>query len=362
MGKVSIVRTAGEVGEALIRALDLIGGPEQFMDHNDVIMLKPNLNGTEGFTDIRLAESMIRLILDFRVKRLLIAESCFGNPGMTDMFFNKTGYSGLAKRYGIDLINLNKSEAVETRVKKPLILDRLKIAREVFEVDRIINMPVMKVHYATGVTLSLKNLKGLLVGDEKRRFHEVGLDRAIVDLNNTIKPDLNIIDCISCMERMGPRGGDVVNLNLLIAGRDCAEVDYVGMEIMGYRPDEVRHFLYYINENNVDVNGIEVAGEKISDVKYKFKKAKLENILPGSFRIRNRNACSSCMNALLLSCQILEKPASRDVLFYLGSDLDEEKADAITIAFGNCCTTRADRRIRGCPPYPFELKRILEGS
>jgi uncharacterized Fe-S center protein len=79
----------------------------------------------------------------------------------------------------------NRSEAVEVEVKDPLVLAKVNIAKEVFEADRIINIPVMKVHYATGITLALKNLKGLLVRDEKRRFHEIGLDKAIVDLNST---------------------------------------------------------------------------------------------------------------------------------------------------------------------------------
>ena len=89
----------------------------------------------------------------------------------------------------------------------------------------------MKVHYATGITLALKNMKGLLVGGAKRRCHEAGLDKAIVDLNNTldkaivdlnntIRPHLNVVDAISCMERMGPRGGDIVRMDLVMAGGD----------------------------------------------------------------------------------------------------------------------------------------------
>jgi len=58
-----------------------------------------------------------------------------------------------------------------------VVLEKLRIAREVYEADRITNLPNMKVHYATGITLALKNLKGLLVGNEKRHFHEVGLDK-----------------------------------------------------------------------------------------------------------------------------------------------------------------------------------------
>ncbi len=363
MGKVSIVKTNEGIKSSLQKALDLIGGLESYISNNERIMLKPNLNGTEGITNIELVEALIQLLLNFKVKSIVIAESTFGNEQMTDMYFSKSGYVELAKKYGIKLINLNKSEIMEVEVRKPLALEKLKIAREAFEVDKIINIPVMKVHYATGITLALKNLKGLLVRDEKRHFHEVGLDKAIVDLNNTIKPGLNIIDCISCMERMGPKGGDIVSLNLLIAGGDCVEVDYVGSLLMGYELEEVKHLKYYIEENKIDLDKIELVGESIDDVKYGFTKVEMENIVPNGFRIHNKNACSSCMNALLLSCQFLEKDIPDNVEIYLGSAVEESgSSDAVKIAFGNCCKDGAffDRVVKGCPPFPFTLKNIFE--
>lgn len=363
MGKVSIVRTNEGIKSSLQKALDLIGGLESYISRDERVMLKPNLNGTEGITNIELVEALIQLLLDFKVKNIVIAESTFGDQQMTDMCFNKSGYVELAKKYGINLINLNKSEIVEVKVREPLALEKLKIAREVFEVDKIINIPVMKVHYATGITLALKNLKGLLVGDEKKHFHEVGLDKAIVDLNNTIKPGLNIIDCISYMERMGPKGGDIVSLNLLVAGGDCAEVDYVGSLLMGYELEEVKHLKYYIEENKIDLGKIELAGESIEDVKYGFKKVEMDNIIPEGFKIYSENSCSSCMNALLLSCQFLEKDVPDNVEIYLGSVVKEScSSDAVKIAFGNCCKSGKffDRIVKGCPPYPFMLKKVLE--
>jgi len=362
MGKVGIVKTTQGIKKGLTHALDLIGGLGHYIKKNDKVLLKPNLNGVEGCTNRELVESLIQLLFDLNVREVFMAEATFGDSRMTNVFFEKTGYAELAEKYGISLFNLNESEAVEVEVKNPLILDKLRIAREVYEADKIINLPNMKVHYATGITLALKNLKGLLVGDEKRHFHEVGLDKAIVDLNNTIKPHLNIADCISCMERMGPRGGDIVNLNLLMAGESPAEVDYIGSLIMGYTLDEVRHLKYYIDVNNIDPGRIEVVGEKIGDVRYPFKKVVLGNIIPGKFRIHEKNACSSCMNAFLLSCSFLEGELADYADVYLGSLMDENEATGdLKIAFGNCCSDdkRFNIRIKGCPPYPFVLKERL---
>ncbi|MDD5169460.1 MAG: DUF362 domain-containing protein [Syntrophales bacterium] len=362
MGRVSIVRTGGGIDSALQRSLELIGGMGEFIHPQETVMLKPNINGTEGVTSIDLVESLIRLLRDFGVGKITVAEATFGNERMTDMFFAKSGYGEMVNRYGIDLINLNRSEAVDVPVRNPHILGSLQVAREVFETDRIINIPVMKVHYATGVTLALKNLKGLLVLGQKRHFHEVGLDEAIVDLSNTIKPDLNIIDCIQCMERMGPRGGDLVDLNLLIAGAERAETDYVGCLIMEHVPDEVGHLRLYMEDHRIDPSKIEVIGEKIDDVKYPFKKAQMTGAIPQGFLVHNIDACSSCMNALLLSFANLEKEISHDMHVYLGEKIDQSAAGVgYKIAFGNCCDKGVayDLVIKGCPPYPFDLNNRL---
>ncbi len=363
MGKVSIGRINQGIKEGLVKVLDLLGGLEHFIDRNDRIMLKPNLNGEEGCTNIELVECLLQLLLDLNVKKVFIAESTFGTSQITNMFFNKTGYSDLAKKYNIDLVNLNKSEVVRVKVEKPLILEKINIAKEVFEADKIINLPNMKVHYATGVTLAMKNLKGFLVGDEKKHFHTVGLDKAIVDLNNTIKVHLNIVDCISCMERMGPRGGDIVKLNLLIAGENIAEVDYVGTQIMSYGVDEVKHLKYYLEMNKVDLDSVEVVGEDIGNVKYRFKKVDLKGIVPKGFRIHNRDACSSCMNAFLLSCFLLQDKLDEDMDVYLGSLVEEDDiSEGFKIGFGNCCPKEInfEKRINGCPPYPYLLRDLIE--
>lgn len=328
-------------------------------------MLKPNLNGTEGLTNLELTESLIQLLTEYGVNKIAIGESTYGNQSMTDMCFEKSGYAELSKKYCIDLLNLNRSEAREVKVKKPLILKTVKIAKEVYEFDKIINLPVMKVHYATGVSLSLKNLKGLVVKKQKRYFHEIGLDKAIVDLNNTLESHLNIIDCISCMERMGPRGGDMVDLNLLIAGKERAEVDYIGCQIMGYDLKEVKHLQYYIQVNEIHVDTIEVLGEKIKKVQYPFKKVQMDEIIPKQVTVHNHNACSACMNALLLSLQQLENDLGKKTDIFLGSRTDKEEVfEGIKIAFGNCCfyDIDFDIEIKGCPPYPLDLRNALKDN
>lgn len=360
MGRVSLVRHTGRMSASLSEALGLIGGLAHFVKAGDRVLLKPNLNGVEGCTNLALTESLVRMLLDLGAAPF-IAESTFGDAKVTNLLFRKTGYSDLAARFGIGLFNLNESQPVDVQVHRPIATDRVRIAKEVFESDKIINLPNMKVHYATGITLSLKNLKGLLVGSEKRRFHEIGLDDAIVDLNNTIHPHLNIVDAITCMEGMGPRGGDTFNLNLILAGQNAAEVDYVGMSVMGYTLEEVGHLQRYLELNGIEPNRIEILGEKIHDVKRPFRKVNAGVIIPSEFIVHNHDACSSCMNAFLLSCSLLETRPNEQFAVHMGSHLPGANRTARTIAFGNCCTKegRFDIVVKGCPPFPLALKEQI---
>ena len=355
MGSVALVKTDVGIENALSEALRLIGGLENFLSHNDCVMLKPNLNDAESFTNAVITETLIRKILDFGVRKLFIGEATFGGAQMTDMYFRKTGYLEMAQKYGVDIHNLNKSDAVKIPVKNPLLLENAAVAREALDADKIINLPNMKVHYATQISLALKNMKGVLVGDEKRRFHETGLEKAIADLNNAIPADLNIVDAVTCMERMGPRGGDLLNMNLIMAGKNAWEIDAAGAQVMGFPPSEIKHLKYYMENNGLD---LKILGNTIEHVARPFKRVDLAGLAPENFSIHNRDACSACMNAFLLSCRVLEKLPEEQAEIFMGSSLPEEKnSENLKIAFGNCCQAEleCDIRIKGCPPFPFAL-------
>jgi uncharacterized protein (DUF362 family) len=366
MNKVSIRKIKSSIKDSLELALKDIGGIETIMKPTDRVMLKPNINGDECVTNIKLVDSLIELLKEHSINNIVIAESTFGNAQVTNHCFKVNGYFDLAKKHNIELINLNSSEVIEKEVTNPQIISNLKIAKEVFEVDKIINLPVMKVHYATGITLCLKNLKGLLVGDEKRHFHDIGLDKAIVDLNSVIKPDLNIVDCTDCMERMGPKGGDIVKLNTILVGIESASVDYIGMKIMNYSLDEVNHLKLFIESNMIDISNIQTLGNSIEEVMYKFKKADLNNIFDKKKNIINHDACSSCMNALILSLQLAGEINLDNKTIYLGSKFNQcDYNETKRVAFGKCCIKNLkdfDYKVIGCPPYPFELKKIIESK
>jgi len=171
---------------------------------------------------------------------------------------------------------------------------------------------------------------------------------------------LNIIDCTSCMETMGPKGGDIFNLNLIISGQNIGEVDYIGLKIMGFELEEINHLRKYLELNDIKTEEIEIIGEKLENVIRPFKKVQINDMVPNNIKIYSKNTCSACENALLLSFKFLENSLTDYFDIYLGTS-SKNKSNNKSIAFGNCCTcNESDIIIKGCPPYPLELNKRIK--
>ncbi|PIU41507.1 MAG: hypothetical protein COS99_05180 [Candidatus Omnitrophica bacterium CG07_land_8_20_14_0_80_42_15] len=93
MGKVSVVKIGKSIKNSLSSCINLIGGIKRYVNSSDKVLLKPNLNGSECCTNIKLTGSLIQLLIDNGKKNIFIAESTFGNKDITQKYFQETGYS-----------------------------------------------------------------------------------------------------------------------------------------------------------------------------------------------------------------------------------------------------------------------------
>ena len=123
------------------------------------------------------------------------------------------------------MLTLTK-ERYFTEVEIPLgkELKSIKVAKAILNADKIINLPTAKSHSATGVSLGIKNLMGLIWSRDF--LHRVNLNKAIAELATVIKPNLTIVDATRALTSGGPGGpGKTVILNTVIAGTDPVAVD-----------------------------------------------------------------------------------------------------------------------------------------
>jgi uncharacterized protein (DUF362 family) len=139
-------------------------------------------------------------------------------------------------------LNLDEVHAVNLRTHASK-LRRLYIPRAVLEADYIVSLPKLKTHHWAGVTLSLKNMFGIVPGCcygwPKNILHWAGITRSILDINSTVRPDFAIVDSIIGMEGNGPIQGTPKPSGVLIMGDDPVAVDATCARVMGLVPERI---------------------------------------------------------------------------------------------------------------------------
>ena len=189
----------------------------------------------------------------------------------------------------IPFVDLNNDQWFSTpNLGRATKLQSLTLPATLQKVDWIVSMPKMKTHHWTGVTLSMKNLfgvmPGMFYGWPKNVLHYQGIEESILDINTTVKPHFAIVDGITGMEGDGPIMGTPKNVGVLVMGRNLPSVDATCCRIMGIHPQRVKYLadssgrLGAIREKN-----IQQRGEIVSSVQTPFT---LIDKIPAQKRLR----------------------------------------------------------------------------
>jgi uncharacterized protein (DUF362 family) len=167
-------------------------------------------------------------------------ELCLERSGMLDAFQSLRGVHVLALE--------ERKFYREIKVPQGKLFDRVEVMKEVLESDVLINIPQAKSHSATGISLGLKGLMGVIW--DRYSFHsKYDIDQAIADLATVIKPQLTILDATRALVSGGPGGpGEVVKPNLIIAGTDPVAVDSYAVTVtpwygQNFKGRQVKHLL-----------------------------------------------------------------------------------------------------------------------
>ena len=164
------------------------------------------------------------------------------------------------------------------RVPLPTRASRLKelyLPKTVLGVDFLVSIAKLKTHHWAGVTLSLKNMFGIVPGGcygwPKNVLHWAGIDNSILDINAVARPDFAIIDGIVGMEGNGPIQGTPKPAGVLIFGDDPVAVDATGCRVMGLRPERVNYLARAGTLlGNLETKKIHQVGEKLESVRSSF--------------------------------------------------------------------------------------------
>ena len=355
---VSLVKFDGSL-DSLRRSIELCGGFEK-LSRNDRVLIKPNncfrhrIMPPYGMvTTSWIIDRVVRLLLEYGCKDISIGEGAIIGifdelEPYTKRGFRGTGIEKMANKYGIKLVDFNEGAFNELDLEGI----KVQVSRAVLDTDFLINIPVLKTHFQTKVSLGFKNLKGCLSKDSKRRFHiNKRLDNLICLLNEAIKSDLVIIDGIYMLEK-GPEtlAGVAHRKDLIIASSDIFECDVVGATILGIDPAQVEYLKEFAQRHNraFDISAIQIKGEDIESFKEQLEwRFEPDEELLTPAKITGLSAphpgqtlCSACGATLALALSIFGKDNPGmdfgGAALYYGLGLKSEKDTKKILLYGDC--------------------------
>jgi len=338
-------------------------GAEDLVSKGMRALVKPNLHGGDGTTSPEMMEAACRWAFERGAAEVLLGDGPFWGMKDHDGYFRRKGVFQAAEHTGARVVVLDHEPFRLFRPCSPHLPQEIGITELAFACDMVINLPLMKTHFNTLVTLGMKNLKGCIRPQDKRAFHEMELNRALVELNRLFKPHVTLMDAVTAFEGRGPSAATPVDLGLALASRDVVRLDAVACFLMGIEPGEVRMLKLAAETGlgEIRMGRIQTVGESPQAHQRRFERPfdALRKRHP-TLQVLNDGSCSGCdMNffSALQQCEKAQKPL-RVSAVVLGR-ATPPSSDALLI--GHCTRPHWPGRqhVPGCPPREAEIAKSL---
>jgi uncharacterized protein (DUF362 family) len=271
-------------------------------------------------------------------------------------------------------------EGRPTRVKIPSgkALKVLRVCPRVMNHDLVVSVPVMKTHMHTGVTLSIKNMKGCLWQRSKIALHmlplipgceDKPLNVAIADMASVLRPHFSVVDGTVGMEGLGPSAGEAKPFGVVVAGAEPFAVDAVCCRLMGLAAEDIPHLRIAAERGYgiLDTGAMDIVPSQWRDWTRAFC-ASPEGI---SFKFPNvevldNNSCSACQSTVLLFLKRYQHEIfdyfPPDTPLHIAIGKGHEEVPEGTLCVGNCTLRHKDRGtyVPGCPPVASAILNAVK--
>jgi uncharacterized protein (DUF362 family) len=261
------------------------------------VVLKPNLveyhQARQVNTHPALVAAAIEAFRALGAREVIVAEGP-GHQRDTEILLEQSGLDEVLIEEKTPFVDLNLDSIHPVALPSNYTqLGQLFFPDTILGADLVVSMPKLKTHHWVGLTLSLKNMFGVVPGVKygwpKNLLHWRGIDRSIVDINvalwdapenvaqasrlGSARPTpFAIVDGIEGMEGDGPIYGDTINSGVIIMGDNLTAVDATGARIMGMIPERVSYLKVMLaHGGTLSENRIVQLGEPLSDVRQDFK-------------------------------------------------------------------------------------------
>ncbi len=265
------------VYSSIKEAIEDIGGIQTFIKPGEKVLLKPNLLGA-FHPDKAITTHPVIVKAVINIVREAGAVPFVGDSPAFQPFLSVAKASKIkvvCDAENVELVNLNNKTEVDN---KEAVIDKYTaLSEQLNRFDKIINLPKLKNHVLTKITVAVKNIFGVVPGTTKSMYHYRYKDirnfsHMLLDIHLLVKPVLNIVDGILALEGEGPAAsGKPRKANVIIAGNDAVATDIVAAEIMNYNP----YSIVYLGlardrkQGGYSFDLIDLYGEDIEKVKLK---------------------------------------------------------------------------------------------
>jgi uncharacterized protein (DUF362 family) len=347
--------------------IDLSGRRTAVVKPNIVTAARPK---SGVVTHPAVVEAVVNVLRESGVTEISIADG----PGVgldAERVFRVSGYSALAERLGVALVDFNRVERRD-RVWK---YGTLGVPAILEDTDLYVNVPKLKTHGYTTLTLSIKNHKGMLSEADKKLDHQLGLHEPLVEQAKLRPPDLIVLDGIVGVEGDGPLNGKSVRSRILAVGTNMLEVDAAAARLTGFDPRRIKHLAIAESEGlgSLDPELLGSAPAR-AFVPANEQYGRVMNI----YSWRDCTACSMCIDSFSAGVKLaaarprywftlVPKLAYWGVLGRLhiiqGREARLPDASGRVICLGRCTKELAKREglvhLPGCPPSAADVAEVL---
>ena len=365
-----------EVFTAVREMFDAAGGKALLKSSGDVY-LKPNGVDCKAYSYTRpeLVEAVIHYWKEAGARDIYLFENST-QANITRMVFAITGYSKICRRLGVKQIFLDEEKNLTLRFTgKPTEGEREDGYRQDsfqmprFIVERLIegkdknlyiNLPKLKTHSMTDITLGIKNQWGFPQHGDRRKDHNYNLHHKLADMLGYIRPDFTLIEGIEATIHghypvTAFADTCVLPFRVLIGSKNVVAADMAGARLFGLGPKDVPHLALSLERGYGEgVNtweDIEIIGD-ISDFNQTYPTDLLQRF-PEDVRImRGRELLcrEGCQNNPLTLLQVFayDHGGQGGWTLIMGKGHDSTEIEALTgkvLVVGECAIAELGERL-----------------
>ncbi len=373
---------------------DMRPGAKVFVKPNIVFWSKAlDLPEFGVITTSRVVHDMVALLKDKGVGEITIGEgSVLHDPKdkeVQENAFERLGYNELKKRYGVKTVNISKGKFRKVELSEGVWF---KYNADFLESDFVVNLPVLKTHAQTIVSLGIKNLKGTIDVNSRKRCHSAAADKdlhfMVAKLADPAPPMFTLIDGIFTNERGPGFDGKIRRSDLLVGSTDVLSADLVAATILGYEGANVPHLAHAARNRGrtPDLADIEIKGETVADTAMKLDytfpyneddtlplpmaKMGIEGLAYHKYDLTMCTYCSILTGIILTAIARAWKGAPWDDVEILTGKVMKPSGRKHSILIGKCLydALKDDPAregltfIKGCPPNAEQIIQALHGA